>query len=211
MQAAGGLTIPSMPNNSTVTFTIQAQLTGNPTGTLTNTATASANGGTNTADDTDTIVYPGLVNTKTVLLLSDPVNGTTNPKNIPGAEALYTITVANTGLGRLDTDTLQVADAIPANTSLFVGNLGGSPAGPVTFANSASGLTFAYTALGSATDDVEFSNNNGSTWAYTPVPDANGYDAAVTNLRLRPKGRMSAWSGSGAYPSFTLSFKVRVR
>ena len=34
---------------------------------------------------------------KTVAVLCDPVNGTTNPKNIPGAVVQYTITAANTG------------------------------------------------------------------------------------------------------------------
>lgn len=210
MQGAGGLAIPSMPNNSTVTFTVEAQLTGNPTGLLTNVASASANGGTNTAEDSDAIVYPGLVNTKTVTVLSDPVNGTSNPKGIPGAEAMYTITVANTGPGRVDADTLVISDAVPTNTSLFVGNLGASPAGPVAFGDAGSGLAFSFASLASTADDVEFSSNNGGTWTYSPVADAAGYDAAVTHVRLRPKGRMAGWSGSGAYPSFTLSFKVRL-
>lgn len=210
LQAAGGLTIPSLPPNATVTFTLQAQLTGNPTGTLTNTATASANGGSISAQDSDTIVYPGLVNTKTVSVLNDPVNGSTNPKSIPGAEALYTITVANTGPGRVDNDSVVLSDAIPANTVLFVGNLGGNPPGPITFADGGAGLTFSFTALNAAGDDVEFSSNNGSTWTYVPAPDAGGYDAAVTHIRLRPKGRMAGWSGSGPHPAFTVTFKVRL-
>jgi len=177
---------------------------------LTNTATASTSGGSVSAQDTDTIVYPGLMNAKTVTVLRDPVNGTSNPKGIPGAEALYTIVVTNTGAGGVDPDSLVLSDAVPANTALFVGNQGGSPPGPVTFADSASGLTFTFTALNAAADDLEFSSNNGGSWAYTPSPDASGYDAAVTNIRIRPKGRMAGWSGAGPYPSFTLTFKVRL-
>ena len=45
MQGAG-ITIPSMNNGSVVTFTVTAQLNGNPTGTLTNTATVTSNGQT---------------------------------------------------------------------------------------------------------------------------------------------------------------------
>jgi uncharacterized repeat protein (TIGR01451 family) len=210
MQGAG-LTIPTMPLGSSVVFTIDALLTGNPTGTLTNSASVTTNGVTNTATDSDTIVYPSLVNTKSVTVLSDPVNGSTNPKSIPGAEALYTITVANTGQGRVDVNTVAIADAVPANTSLFVGNLGGLPAGPMTFAESGSNLTFTYASLGSTLDDLEFSSNGGATWTYVPVPDASGYDAAVTNVRLRPKGRMAGWSGAGAYPSFTVTFKVKLK
>jgi uncharacterized repeat protein (TIGR01451 family) len=209
MQGAG-LTVPSMPNNSTVVFTVTAQLTGNPAGTLTNVATATANGGTTTAQDNDSIVYPSLTNSKTVMVLRDPVNGVTNPKNIPGSEALYTVTVANGGQGRVDDGSLSMVDPIPANTALFVGNLGGSPAGPVTFTDAGSNLAFTFTALGSAADDVDFSSDGGVTWTYAPAPDANGYDAAVTHLRIRPRGRMAGWSGAGPFPAFSLGFKVRL-
>jgi hypothetical protein len=41
-----------------------------------------------------------------------------------------------------------------------------------------------------------------------PVPDAQGCDAAVTNIRLRPKGTMPGQGGGS--PSFELSFRVRV-
>jgi uncharacterized repeat protein (TIGR01451 family) len=210
MQGAG-LVIPWMLVGGTVTFTIDASLTGNPTGVLTNAGSITVNGATNTAYDIDTIVYPTLVNTKTVTVLNDPINGTTQPKSIPGSEALYTIGVSNTGAGRVDSNTVAIADALPANTSLFVGNLGGSPAGPFTFAESGSNLTFAYASLASGADDVEFSSNGGATWTYTPVPDASGYDAAVTHVRLKPKGRMAGWSGSGAYPNFSVAFKVKLR
>src|SRR6478736_3671510 len=110
----------------------------------------------------------------------------------------------NTGLGTLDSNSVVVSDPIPPNTALFVGNLGGSPAGPVSFIDSASTLTMAYTSLSSTTDDVDFSSDGGASWGYVPVPDAAGYDAAVTNLRVRPRGRMAAWSGAGAYPGFSL-------
>lgn len=55
MQGAG-LTIPSMPANSTVTFTINATLTGTPPDTLTNTASVTVGSQTKSASDTDTIV-----------------------------------------------------------------------------------------------------------------------------------------------------------
>ena len=55
MQGAG-ITIPSMPVGSSVTFTINATLTGNPGDTRTNTASVTVGGKTNSASDTDTIV-----------------------------------------------------------------------------------------------------------------------------------------------------------
>lgn len=54
MQGAG-ITIPSMPAGSSVTFTITATLTGTPPDTRTNTASVTVGGQTNSASDTDTI------------------------------------------------------------------------------------------------------------------------------------------------------------
>ena len=72
-----------------------------------------------------------------------------------------------------------------------------------------SALTYTFSGPGNATDDLEFSNNGGSSWAYTPVANANGCDPAVTHIRVRPKGTMAGASGSGN-PFFELRFRVRV-
>ncbi|UUZ69599.1 hypothetical protein LP416_09435 [Polaromonas sp. P2-4] len=198
-----------MPVNSTVVFTVNAQLTGNPTGTLTNVATVTANSQTNSASDADAIVYPGLINMKTVSVISDPVNGTTNPKNIPGAQVLYTITISNTGLGTVNSDVMTISDAISPNLELYVGAAGG----PVTFTDGtiSSNLAYTFTSLSNATDDITFSNDGGSSFTYTPVPNGAGYDAAVTNIRINPKGKMAAWSGSGSYPSYSLGLTARIK
>lgn len=209
MQSASGVTIPAMPVDSTVVFTVNAQLTGNPTGTLTNVATVTANSQTNSASDADTIVYPGLINMKTVSVISDPVNGTTNPKNIPGAQVLYTITISNTGLGTVNPDVMTISDAISPDLELYVGAAGG----PVTFTDGtiSSNLSYTFTSLSNATDDIMFSNDGGSSFTYTPVPNGAGYDPAVTNVRINPKGKMAAWSGSGSYPSYSLGLKARIK
>ncbi len=49
---------------------------------------------------------------KSVAILSDPVNGTTNPKAIPGAVVEYTLTVTNSGL--IAATDVIVVDAVPA-------------------------------------------------------------------------------------------------
>lgn len=209
MQSASGVVIPIMPTDSAVVFTVNAQLMGNPTGLLTNVAAVTSNGQTNSASDADTIVYPGLVNMKTVFVISDPVNGTTNPKNIPGAQVLYTINVSNTGLGTVNPDVMFLFDPIPPNLELYVGAFGS----PVTFTDGtiSSNLSYTFTSLSSATDDIAFSNNGGSSFTYTPVSNGAGYDAAVTNIRMNPKGKMAAWSGSGSYPSFSFGLKARIK
>jgi parallel beta-helix repeat protein len=153
---------------------------------------------------------PALRVTKTVQIVSDPVNNTTNPKSIPGSVQLYNLRVTNQAGGPVDNNAVAIVDPVPANTRLFVGNLGAPGSGPVAFVNGSpsSALTWTFTALNSVTDDVDFSNDGGVTWTYVPVPDANGYDSAVTTLRLRPKGTMPG--NAGGDPYFELQFRVIV-
>jgi len=54
-----------------------------------------------------------------------------------------------------------------------------------------SGLSYSFASLGSASDSLEFSSDGGLSWSYTPVADASGCDAAVTDFRLRPGGALS--------------------
>jgi hypothetical protein len=154
---------------------------------------------------------PTLSHLKSVAVLSDPLNNTTNPKSIPGAMQVYTLRLTNSGAGSVDNNTVAIVDAIPANTALFVQDLGVAGSGPVAFTNGtpSSALTYTYSGLGNASDDVEFSNNGGTIWTYTPVANANGCDPAVTHIRVRPKGTMAGASGAGN-PYFEVRFRVRV-
>ena len=97
-----------------------------------------------------------------------------------------------------------VTDAIPADLSLFVGTYAPGP-GPLRFTPNGSGLTYGFTSLSSGADDLEFSNNGGASWTYTPTPDANGVDATVTHVRVRPKGTMTPGS------SFTINLRTLVK
>jgi hypothetical protein len=152
---------------------------------------------------------PAFVNLKTIAITSDPVNGTSNPKYIPGAVALYTIQITNTGSASPDSNSVFVFDAVPAHTTLYVGDLTGTNSGPVQFVDGSttSGLSYTYAGLASSTDNVDFSNNGGASYTYTPAPDANGYDATVTNIRINPQGTFAA---SGGSPSFQVNFRVKV-
>lgn len=146
---------------------------------------------------------PALTIVKASTVLSDPLNGTTSPKRIPLAVVRYDITVSNSGPGTVDSNTLVLTDAIPANSSMYVATSSGNP---VVFVNgaTASGLTFTYAA------HVSYSSTGTSgPWTYTPVPDANGFDPAVRAVRVAPAGVMNAASG-GNNPSFTVQFRVRV-
>lgn len=58
---------------------------------------------------------------KTSSIVSDPVNGTTNPKTIPGATMLYCILVTNNGSATATG--ISITDALPATTSFVPGSL----------------------------------------------------------------------------------------
>jgi parallel beta-helix repeat protein len=73
---------------------------------------------------------PNLTYLKSVAVFSDPLNNTTNPKSIPGAMQVYTLRVTNQGTGSVDSNTVALVDAIPANTALFVQDLGVAGSGP---------------------------------------------------------------------------------
>jgi len=157
-------------------------------------------------------IVPALTVVKSSSVVSDPQNGTTNPKAIPGALMNYNINVSNTNAGTADSGTTIISDAVPANMRLYVNDVGGAGSGPVVFTNGAtgSGLTYTFTSLASTTDSIAFSNNGGSTWTYTPVPDANGYDSNVTNFRITPTGTFNGDTGSGS-PSFQLQLRMQVK
>ncbi len=150
---------------------------------------------------------PSIMLLKSVRAFSDPVNGTVDPRAIPGAVMEYTITATNTGGAGMDSDSIAVTDVMPANTVLYVGDLG-QPSGPVAFIDGspASGLTYS----GSG-GDIAYSNSGPPyTYTYTPVPDPQGFDPNVTALRINPKGIFNA-SVSGSNPQFTLQFRVRLK
>ncbi|MGV3731702.1 MAG: proprotein convertase P-domain-containing protein [Sphingopyxis sp.] len=58
---------------------------------------------------------------KTSSVVSDPVNGTTNPKAIPGAVMRYCILVTNNGSGTATA--IAIADALPTGTTFVPGSL----------------------------------------------------------------------------------------
>lgn len=157
-------------------------------------------------------IVPALTVVKSSTVISDPYNGTTNPKAIPGAVINYSVTVTNTNAGTADSGTTVISDSVPANMRLYVGDVGGVGSGPVAFTNGtpSSGLSYSFTSLSSTTDSIAFSNNGGATYTYTPVPDADGYDSNVTHFRVTPTGTF-AGASSGNNPNFQLQLRMQVR
>lgn len=140
---------------------------------------------------------PLLTVAKTSAPYSDPFSGTTNPKHIPGSDLIYSLTVSNANTSPVDLSTTVLTDALPSTVTFYNGDI--DDAGALTtnyeFVPGTSGLTF-------AAGNLTYSNNGGTSYAYTP---AAGYDAAVNALRFAPTGSMAANS------SFTLRFRTRIK
>jgi uncharacterized repeat protein (TIGR01451 family) len=153
---------------------------------------------------------PTLLKSSTVI--SDPINtaGGTQPKRIPGAVIEYSILATNTGRGPIDTGETVITDPLPTNMMMCVSVLCSASAGnPLQFTQGipTSGLIFTYLT------GVTYSSavGGGAPFTYTPVPDVNGYDGAVTGIKIIPAGIFAASSGTPPHPSFTLKFRMKVR
>ena len=188
----------TIPANGSCTITLG--VTASVAGVYTNTIAVGAlstSAGSNTvaANATLTVgMLPAFTVAKTVSVISDPVNGGTTPKAIPGAIMQYSILVTNSGVGTATDNTTVITDPIPANTQLYVGDLA-NPAGPIAFVNGtpSSGLTYNFTSLADGADDVSFSNsitgcspfNN-----FTPTPAGDGFAAGRDMHPHQSEGRV---------------------
>lgn len=93
--------------------------------------------------DVYAVVSAFLTVIKNSVVTSDPFNGGSNPKAIPGATILYTIDVANSGAA--DADSVILSDQIPTNTtytssSVITSNSNGGAT--ITVEYSADGITW---------------------------------------------------------------------
>lgn len=137
---------------------------------------------------------------KTSSVLSDPVNGSTNPKMIPGAIVQYSILVSNTGPTSVDSNSVLLIDSLPSQM------LVGTAATPTfTQGTPTSGLTF------NATNDIKYSNaaSAPTTFAGCTYSPTSAYDAAVKFICVNPKGTMAG--STGTPPNFTVSFRAQMQ
>ena len=134
----------------------------------------------------------------------DPISGSSNPKAIPGAIVEYQIIVTNPAPNPIDADTVFLVDPLPEHTVLRVADFPGGGAGPVSFDQDDSGLTYDFESLTSTTDDIAFSSDGGLNWTYAPS-GAVEFDPAVDAIRVNPKGPFNAGNAK-----FTVKFRVRI-
>lgn len=214
----GGSTVTCTQNNAlasgatTPDIALTVAVAAGAPASITNTATVSGTlfdnvSGDNTASDPTTVRQPvDLIIVKSVVTESDPHNGTTNPKAIPGATIRYGILVTNQGAGSTDADSLVVSDTLPVQLSMFVGT---GAASPVLLVDGSPSSTLSITWGGFAdlTDDVDF-DDGGGLFNYVPAPGT--FDPLVRAIRIRPTGSLPA-SGGGGNPSFELRFRALVQ
>jgi hypothetical protein len=97
------------------------------------------------ADDDYTVLAAALTATKVSKIISDPINGTTNPKMIPGATVEYCIAVSNAA-GSATASNIALSDTLPAAEtylSAFGIKLNGTVTGSTCNADGAAGGAFA--------------------------------------------------------------------
>ncbi len=94
--------------------------------------TDAARDGRHSDDDAYRVRTATITVTKTATVISDPFNGTTDPKAIPGAVIEYCLQVANAAGGAAATNVV-VSDPVPANTTFVTGSIfaGGTVTGGV--------------------------------------------------------------------------------
>lgn len=154
-------------------------------------------------------IQPNIQLVKSSTTLNDPLNGTTNPSRIPGAEVQYELVVTNSSAGYANKDSTVITDVLPNNSIFYVGDYAGAGLGPLIFIDGASGLTYNFLGLSDNTDALFFSTD-GSDFSYSPTADADGYDTNVTHIRVQPAGVFTYSDGSST-PQFELRFKAKIQ
>lgn len=150
-----------------------------------------------------------LATTKTVSVVDDGLLNGDDSVAIPGSTLRYVITIRNDGGGPADVDTTVIVDNIPENGALKIEDFEGMPGiGPLSVSQGSpsSGLTYAFGGLSSGFDDLEFSDDGGVSWTYTPTDTGDGTDPSVTHIRVNPKGAFSA--NGGIPPSINMRYEV---
>lgn len=143
-------------------------------------ATGQVTLATDTATDVTTIVAGNLSLVKSVSPVGD---------QLPGTDLSYTVDYQNLGSDALTA--IVIYDAMPAWTQFQVGSAvtGTAPA-------SVTSIT------------IEYSDDNGATWAYAPASGGGGapagYDANVTNVRWVFAGNLLAGGSSTTGVGFTV-------
>lgn len=134
----------------------------------------------------------------------DPVSGTVRPRDLPSSKRRATITLNNPDIVSVDAASLNVLLPTPARSVIALDG-DGTGAAVLQFNGGSSSVTLSYGGSSATNDNVDFSSDNGATFAYLPVAGNPASQGAVTTVRFRPQGSMAPGS------SFTVSLPYSVR
>src|SRR3546814_12604261 len=111
---------------------------------------------------------------KLSIVSSDPVNGLSNPKAIPGAIVEYQIIVTNPSATPIDSGSVMLTAPFPGAVALRVADFTGPGSGPLLFSQGApvSGLHYTFTSPARTTVDADSSSTNYGSWVSVPLPEA---------------------------------------
>lgn len=167
---------------------------------------------------------PNIALSKSIKVISDPINLTVNPKAIPQAELAYTIKAVNTGRGKSDDASIIIEDEIPENSELYISDLScnsldpeltliNNNNGPVCFLTgitpNESGLSLDFASIKDINDKVWFAKAD-KDFSYEP-DDTTEYDPAIRFIRVKLDGELNNQAkGSTDEPKFGLTYKVKL-
>jgi len=160
------------------------------------TGTVGLSGTTLTVGSGDTDIVCTYTNTFVGIPLLSILKSASSAGANPGQMITYTVQIVNTGVG--NGTNVVLTDALSPYSSFGLDTYGAGI--PFSFTDAASGLTFG---------TPQYSNNNGSSWAYTPTSGIGGapagYDGTVTNWRIPMNGNIVPGG------NFTINYQVIVK
>ena len=144
-------------------------------------------------------------------IIDSPDTSGAEHKAIPGATLRYTLTGKNTSNISSSPNSVIITQEVSDDLKMYINGLGeGSlSSSPVAFIDGA-GITKSGLSYGS----LSFSNDNGSSYGYSPVDDGEGYDDNITNYKIMLNGSMLPKDNSvnpETIPSFQLIHQVKVK
>lgn len=157
------------------------------------------------------VLAAALTVAKTVAVLCDPLNGATNPKNIPGAFVRWTVTVSNAAAAGASATLTQVSDALNANSTFDPDLITGAGAA----ANCAAGVNPESTSGSGFRMNVTGSSRAGFPKFFTTTLDADGanLNGATVEINYGPAMPVEAGYTAGELKpgeSVTVYFNVSI-
>ncbi|MEL7296609.1 MAG: hypothetical protein AAGJ86_03045 [Pseudomonadota bacterium] len=142
------------------------------------------NDGAETDNDGYQVSSAALSVTKAETIISDPINGTTDPLHIPGAIVEYTITVVNTGA--VDATAVGVTDVLDAALTLALGQ------------------------YNSGASDIQFTLAGATSFCTADAGDADADNCGLTGATLEADLGATLGTNAGVDNTLVVSFQVTI-